>query len=162
MGSADHAKEELPSHGDLVQEPRAHAPRRSGRLSISRPVSACFFPVKAFSFYVSGHQARWAGLCMSSATCPRTRGVTSAPCAVRAGGRAGGNAGNQRRAQRDACQAPADELWLPDAHWAAMDAACVPGRCWLRNATSQLSLPLTGAYTLALEAPASGLPQLRE
>ncbi|XP_036194812.1 small integral membrane protein 6 isoform X1 [Myotis myotis] len=65
---------------------------------------------------------------------------------------------NQWRVQGDACQAPADELWLPDAHWAAMDAACVPGRCWLRNATYQLSLPLMGACTLALEAQASGLP----
>lgn len=66
---------------------------------------------------------------------------------------------NQWRVQGDACQAPAaDELWLPGAHWAAMDAACVLGRCWLRNTTYQLSLPLTGACTLALEAQASGLP----
>lgn len=67
---------------------------------------------------------------MSSATCQRLRARESWRTTQ------AGMLRNQWRVQGDACQAPAaDELWLPDARWAAMDAVCAPGKCWLRNAT---------------------------
>lgn len=37
--------------------------------------------------------------------------------------------------QRNSCHAlVANQLWLPDARSAAMEAVCTPGRCWLRSA----------------------------